>query len=93
MKFEGAVFALLLFFAGSNNQKIQATKAAGYDNGAIYEFIYTAKSPTVMGIGFAAVRDIVSFLPGYALVPKDKLCKGTCFSSFCIPGRPVAIRS
>ena len=32
------------------------------DAGTIYEFVYRAKSPTVNGIGFAAVRDLVSFL-------------------------------
>jgi hypothetical protein len=32
------------------------------DMGAIYDFVYTAKDPQVMGIGFAAVRDFVSFL-------------------------------
>jgi Alpha/beta hydrolase domain len=32
------------------------------DNGAIYSFIYTAKDPVVMGIGFPAVRDFVRFL-------------------------------
>ena len=34
----------------------------GFDRGAIYEFIYRARDPIVMGIGFAAIRDIVSFL-------------------------------
>ncbi len=34
----------------------------GYDRGAIFEFIYRARDPIVMGIGFAAIRDIVSFL-------------------------------
>jgi hypothetical protein len=34
----------------------------GFDRGAIYEFIYRARDPLVMGIGFAAIRDIVSFL-------------------------------
>jgi hypothetical protein len=34
----------------------------GFDGGAIYEFIYRARDPIVMGIGFAAIRDIVSFL-------------------------------
>ena len=34
----------------------------GFDRGAIYEFIYCARAPIVMGIGFAAIRDIVSFL-------------------------------
>jgi hypothetical protein len=32
------------------------------DAGAIYTFIYRAKDPKVMGIGFAAVRDLISFL-------------------------------
>jgi hypothetical protein len=36
--------------------------APGFDRGAIYEFIYRARDPIVMGIGFAAIRDIVSFL-------------------------------
>src|SRR2546427_733100 len=30
--------------------------------GHIYEFIYSAKNPLVLGLGFAAVRDLVSFL-------------------------------
>jgi hypothetical protein len=34
----------------------------GFDRGAIYEFIYRARDPIVMGIGFAAIRDMVSFL-------------------------------
>src|SRR5258708_1064226 len=34
----------------------------GFDSGAIYEFIYQAKDPIVMGIGFAVTRDVVSFL-------------------------------
>ena len=30
--------------------------------GWIYELIYCAKNPPVMGLGFAGVRDLVSFL-------------------------------
>src|SRR5690606_30022612 len=37
-------------------------RPAGFDGGAIYEFVYTAKNPIVMGAGFAAVRDVISFL-------------------------------
>ncbi|MBX3540985.1 MAG: hypothetical protein KF735_25310, partial [Chelatococcus sp.] len=33
-----------------------------FDRGSIYEFIYTAKNPVVMGLGLAAIRDAVSFL-------------------------------
>ena len=42
--------------------EITRPKAPGFDRGAIYEFIYRARDPIVMGIGFAALRDIVSFL-------------------------------
>ena len=42
--------------------KISIQRPDGFDAGAIYEFIYTAKDPKVMGLGFAATRDIVSFL-------------------------------
>jgi hypothetical protein len=41
---------------------IQFNRPPGYDDGAIYEFIYPATNPIVMGLGFAAVRDFVSFL-------------------------------
>ena len=42
--------------------KILTKWPEGFDAGAIYEFIYTARDPKVMGLGFAATRDIVSFL-------------------------------
>ena len=34
----------------------------GSDPGTIYEFIYSAKDPIVYGLGFASIRDVVSFL-------------------------------
>ena len=34
----------------------------GFKPGHIYEFIYPARDPLVLGLGFAAVRDLVSFL-------------------------------
>jgi hypothetical protein len=34
----------------------------GFKPGQIYEFIYPAKNPLVLGLGFAVVRDLVSFL-------------------------------
>jgi hypothetical protein len=34
----------------------------GYKPGHIYEFIYHAKNPLVLGLGFPVVRDLVSFL-------------------------------
>src|SRR5262249_9837884 len=35
---------------------------SGFEPGHIYEFIYPAKNPLVLGLGFAVVRDLVSFL-------------------------------
>ena len=35
---------------------------AGFDPTALYELVYTAKDPLVMGIGYAATRDLNSFL-------------------------------
>ena len=42
--------------------EITRPSAPSFDRGAIYEFIYRARDPIVMGIGLAAIRDIVSFL-------------------------------
>ena len=42
--------------------KITIARPDGFDGGAIYEFVYQAKDPKVMGLGLAATRDIVSFL-------------------------------
>ncbi len=35
-----------------------------FATGSLYEFTYPAKNPTVAGLGFAGVRDLVSFLHG-----------------------------
>jgi hypothetical protein len=51
-----------LAFSFDGPSKISIKRPEGYDAGAIYEFIYTAKDPKVMGLGFAATRDVVSFL-------------------------------
>lgn len=42
--------------------QIEIARPPGYDASAIYEFVYPARDPTVMGLGFAAVRDLVAFL-------------------------------
>jgi hypothetical protein len=36
--------------------------SGGFDTNHIYELLYTAKNPMVMGLGFAATRDFISFL-------------------------------
>ena len=46
----------------SDSKSIAITRPSNMDAGAIYEFIYPAKDPVVMGIGFAAIRDLISFL-------------------------------
>ncbi|MBY0381976.1 MAG: hypothetical protein K2W78_08680 [Xanthobacteraceae bacterium] len=51
-----------LSFKFIDERKISINRPAGFDAGAIYEFIYTAKDPKVMGLGLAATRDVVSFL-------------------------------
>ena len=43
-------------------QQIRIQRPAGFDGGAIYEFTYQAKDPIVMGLGFVAMRDVLSFL-------------------------------
>lgn len=35
---------------------------AGFDSGWIYELVYTAKNPSVLGLGFTGLRDLISFL-------------------------------
>jgi hypothetical protein len=46
----------------NNGAQVQFTMPDGADQGSIFEFIYKAKDPIVMGIGFAAVRDLITFL-------------------------------
>ena len=51
--------------AGSNVVRPSTTDLylrSGFKPNHIYEFIYPAKNPLVLGLGFAAVRDAVSFL-------------------------------
>ena len=42
--------------------EIEITRPAGFDDGAIYEFVYPAADPTVNGLAFASTRDVVSYL-------------------------------
>ncbi len=44
------------------NKQIVIHRPDGFDASAIYEFIYEARDPIVMGLAFASVRDIISFL-------------------------------
>ena len=55
-------------FVTIDRAKVRASSAyaaaldAGSDNGSIYHFNYTATDPKPMGLGFLAVRDLISFL-------------------------------
>ena len=49
-------------YASSGKSVVLADPTAKFVSNDIYEFTYTAKNPTVNGIGFAAVRDFNSFL-------------------------------
>ena len=46
----------------NNGTQVQFKMPAGSDLGSIFTFVYTARDPMVMGIGFAAVRDFITFL-------------------------------
>ncbi|MDB5377315.1 MAG: hypothetical protein JWR00_1761 [Rubritepida sp.] len=51
-----------LSFRFLDPSRIEITRPAGFDAGALYEFTYTAKDPTVQGMAFAAMRDVAAFL-------------------------------
>lgn len=51
-----------LSFRFIDPQQVEITRPDGFDAGAIYELIYTARDPLVLGMGFAGVRDLVAFL-------------------------------
>ena len=44
-----------------DDRHVEITRPPNHDRGAIYEFIHPARDPEVMGIGFAAIRDLVAF--------------------------------
>lgn len=41
---------------------VEITRPEGFDAGALYEVTYTARDPALLGMSFAAVRDVASFL-------------------------------
>jgi hypothetical protein len=44
-------------------QTVEITRpASGFDAAALYEVTYTARDPIVLGLGFAATRDVTAFL-------------------------------
>lgn len=47
---------------GSGLVELEMTLTGGFEPGVIYELIYEARGSVVQGTGFAAMRDLVSFL-------------------------------
>jgi hypothetical protein len=45
-----------------DDRKVEIQRPEGFGAGAIYQFEYNAKDPKVMGLGFAATRDLIAFL-------------------------------
>ena len=45
-----------------DSSTVEITRPDGFDAGALYEITYTARDPVPLGMGYAAVRDVVSFL-------------------------------
>ena len=48
----------------------------GFEPGKVYQIVYTTRGSSIVGLGFAAVRDIVSFLK-YAAATDGNPCAGT----------------
>lgn len=81
--------------------EITRPTAPGFDRGAIFEFIYRARDPIVMGIGFAAIRDIVSHLRhttegirhtlGFGISQSGRVLRDMVYYGFNqdLAGRPV----
>ncbi len=47
----------------SGAQTVEITRpVSGFDAGALYEVTYTARDPIVLGLGFAATRDVAAYL-------------------------------
>ncbi|WP_426956018.1 alpha/beta hydrolase domain-containing protein [Muricoccus radiodurans] len=52
-----------LSIRATGSQTVEITRPAeGFDAGALYEVTYTARDPAVLGLGFAATRDVTAFL-------------------------------
>ena len=75
-------------FGGASRRRRRRTKhvcyPSGFQPGTIYELIYRAKDPLVLGIGFAASRDVGAYLRQ----PEDDLGAPTR----SIAGKPRSLR-
>ncbi|MGN6648787.1 alpha/beta hydrolase domain-containing protein [Trinickia sp.] len=51
-----------LSFRFLDDSTLEINRPSGQPPNAIYEFVYTARAPKVLGLGFAALRDVAYFL-------------------------------
>src|SRR5262249_51849034 len=56
-------------WAGTPNPNWICLKDATFNPSLLYEMVYTAKNPLVLGVGFAAFRDLGSFLRYESVAP------------------------
>lgn len=49
---------------------------SGFEAGKVYQLVYTTRGSSIVGLGFAAVRDSVSFLK-YGTAASGNPCAGT----------------
>ena len=49
-------------FLDRNRIEVERHPACTLDRGAIFEFVYEAQDPVVMGLGYASVRDVIDYL-------------------------------
>jgi hypothetical protein len=68
-----------LAIRATGNQTVEITRpSSGFDAGALVEVTYMARDPAVLGLGFAATRDVVSFLRRNT-TPANPLATGGSF--------------
>jgi hypothetical protein len=51
-------------YADETGTAIRLAGPTPFQQGSLYEFVYHAKNPVVAGMGFAAIRDLASFVRG-----------------------------
>ena len=59
--------------------------SSGFEAGKIYQLVYTTRGSSIVGLGFAAVRDIVSFLK-YDAAASGNPCAGTLDYAYAFGG-------
>lgn len=64
---------------------VEIQRPAGFDGGAIYSLEYEARDPKVLGLGFAATRDIVAYLRRDTSADNPLAKGGACRSGMCMP--------